>query len=121
LLVEDDDSISRLLKTLLELEGFEVAASGGDVKNVPEMLVQFRPDFLILDYHLKKSTGIDVLRLFSSNSTYHRPFILVTSGEDQRERCQQEGADGFLLKPYMPGDMIDWLREKEVGLDQRKD
>ncbi len=121
LLVEDDESICRLLKTLLEIEGFEVATSGGDVANVPEWLHKFRPDFLILDYYLKNSTGIDVLRLFNNNSDFHRPFILVTSGEDQRERCMQEGADGFLLKPFMPDEMIDWLREKELVIDQRKD
>ena len=121
LLVEDDDSICRLLKTLLEIEGFEVSTSDGEVKQVPELLQLFQPDFLILDYYLKKSTGIDVLRLFGKDSNYHRPFILVTSGEDQQERCMREGADGFLLKPYMPDDMIDWLHEKELVIDQRKD
>ncbi len=121
MLVEDDESILRLLKTLLEIEGFEVSASDGDLKSFPELFMQFKPDFIILDYHLKKSTGIDVLRLFKGDLKIHRPFILVTSGEDQRERCQQEGADGFLLKPYMPGDMIDWLRAKELVIDQRKD
>ena len=121
LLVEDDDSICRLLKTLLEIEGFEVSTSDGDVKKIPEMLGQFRPDFLILDYHLKKYTGIDVMRLLKTDVNTPRPFILVTSGEDRRERCFQEGADGFLLKPYMPSDMIDWLREKVLVIDQRKD
>ena len=121
LLVEDDVSISRLLKTLLEIEGFEVSTSDGDVKKVPEMLGQFQPDFLILDYHLKKYTGIDVLRLLKKGGSIPRPFILVTSGEDRREQCFQEGADGFLLKPYMPSEMIDWLREKELVIDQRKD
>ena len=121
LLVEDDESICRLLKTLLEIEGFEVATSDGEVKKVPELLRLFQPDFVILDYYLKNSTGIEVLRLFSNDINIHRPFILVTSGEDQRERCFQEGADGFLLKPYMPDDMIDWLHEKELVIDQRKD
>ncbi len=121
LLVEDDVSICRLLKTLLEIEGFEVSISDGDLQLFPEQLQLFNPHFIILDYYMKKSTGIQVLRLMNSLPNIQRPFIMVTSGEDQRERCMQAGADGFLLKPYMPDDLVDWLRAKESVIDQRKD
>lgn len=121
LLVEDDVSICRLLKTLLEIEGFEVSISDGDLKLIPEQLQLFNPHFMILDYYLKKSTGIQILRLINGLLNIQRPFIMVTSGEDQQERCMQAGADGFLLKPYMPDDLVDWLRAKELVIDQRKD
>ena len=121
LLVEDDVSISRMLKTLLELEGFEVSTSDGALKDLPGLLQSFQPDFLIVDYHLKNATAIDVLKLFDPILLKHRPFTLVISGEDQRERCRSQGADGFLLKPFMPGEMIAWLHEREPLIDQRKD
>ncbi len=120
LLVEDDVSICRMLKTLLELENFEVATSDGNLQEIPHLLLSFQADFLIIDYHLKNATALDILKLVDSNPSKSRPFILVTSGEDQRERCRQEGADGFLLKPFMPGEMLSWLHEREPLIDQRK-
>ncbi len=121
LLVEDDVSICRMLKTLLELEGFTVSISHGVLAEIPGLLQAFEPDFMIVDYHLKNATAIDVLRIGEPAWTKRKPFILVTSGEDQRERCRLEGADGFLLKPYMPGEMISWLHEREPLIDQGKD
>ncbi len=121
LLVEDDLSICRMLKTLLELEGFEVSTSDGVLKEIPGLMQSFQPDFMIVDYHLKNATAIDVLKLYDRVLFTHRPFTLITSGEDQRERCRQAGADGFLLKPFMPGEMLSWLHEREPLIDQRKD
>jgi len=34
----------------------------------------------------------------------------MSSGEDVRDACAKAGADGFLLKPYMPDDLISWIR-----------
>ncbi len=121
LLVEDDVSICRMLKTLLELEGFEVSISDGFLRDIPGLEQTFEPDFMIIDYHLKRATAIDVIKICNPAWSKRRPFILVTSGEDQRERCRQEGADGFLLKPFMPGEMIAWLHEREPLIDQRKE
>ncbi len=121
LLVEDDVSICGMLKTLLELEGFDVSTSNGALKDIPGLLQSFQPDFTIVDYHLKNATAIDILRLYNPVLIKHRPFTLVISGEDQRERCRSAGADGFLLKPFMPDEMITWLHEREPLIDQRKD
>jgi DNA-binding response OmpR family regulator len=121
LLVEDDVSICTMLKTLLELESFEVLTSNGALQDIPGLLQSFQPDFVIVDYHLKNATALDVLKLYDLVLLRHRPFTLVTSGEDQRERCRKAGADGFLLKPFMPGEMINWLHEREPLIDRRKD
>ncbi len=116
LLVEDDVSICLMLKTLLELEGFEVYASFGDLKGIPEFISNNHPDFLIVDYHLKNATALDILKSLNASKMEGRPFTLITSGEDQRERCFEAGADGFILKPYMPDELIDWLHAKERAL-----
>src|SRR5512146_1662063 len=121
LLVEDDVSVARMHKTLLELEGFDVSSSEGEVKNLPEYINAVRPEFMILDYHLRNATAIDILKLFKFIPPEDRSYILVTSGEDQRERCRDEGADGFILKPYMPDELINWLREKELLSEQGED
>jgi CheY-like chemotaxis protein len=36
--------------------------------------------------------------------------VVMTSGEDVKDECIQRGANAFLLKPYMPDDLIGILR-----------
>lgn len=113
MLVEDDPSMRRLLQTLLELEGFEVVAPQIiDRSRVLDTLQNEQPDTLLMDVHLPNSNGIDLLKEIRLNPNHSSLRILMTSGEDFRQVCMQSGADGFLLKPYMPDDLIRWLREK---------
>jgi DNA-binding NarL/FixJ family response regulator len=35
----------------------------------------------------------------------------MSSGSDLRQRCLEMGADGFIMKPYMPEDLIRAIRQ----------
>jgi len=118
LLAEDDSTLRGLLQTLLELEGYEVEISDTRGANIFELLGAFKPQFLILDYHLGNISGIEILNKVKIESIIHRPIILVSSGEDRKDQCLAAGADGFILKPYMPDVLISWLREREGSIDQ---
>jgi len=111
LLAEDDLTMRGLLSTLLEIESFDVLLSDARGDNIPELIKTAQPNFLLLDYHLRNVSGLDVLRAIKNISP--RPIILMTSGEDRRDQCLEAGADGFILKPYMPDELISWLRERK--------
>lgn len=111
LLAEDDLTMRGLLKTLLEIEGFDVLLSDASGDNIPELIKTTQPNFLLLDYHLRGVSGLDILR--SIQNIAQLPIILMTSGEDRRDQCLEAGADGFILKPYMPDELINWLRERK--------
>ncbi|HVP20825.1 MAG TPA: response regulator [Anaerolineaceae bacterium] len=117
-MAEDDSTMRGLLQTLLEIEGYEVKISDARGADIFELLRAFKPQFLILDYHLGNIKGIEILNELKIESNIHRPFILVTSGEDRRDQCLAAGADGFIIKPYMPDILISWLREREGSVDQ---
>jgi DNA-binding response OmpR family regulator len=110
ILVEDNASMRSLLGTLLELEGYQVI-SFGDM-NREELLTAvttFNPGILILDVYLSQSNGLELLRSLQGNEQIARLRILMTSGMDLRERCIEAGANDFLLKPYMPEELVNWL------------
>ena len=113
LLAEDDVTMRGLLKTLLEIEGFEVTLSDVRGENIAELISLTQPHFLILDYHLRNISGIDILNSIKRIPDIHFPIVLMTSGEDRKEQCLEAGADGFILKPYMPDELINWLRERK--------
>ena len=79
LVVEDDPEIQGLYATTLE----ELGAQTERASSVPEALARidpFRPDLVLLDWHLAGRTGADVVHRLQLIPLAHRPAILVSSG-----------------------------------------
>ena len=102
-----------LLGTLLKFEGFEVMGIDNidDPNDILTSIQEEAPDLILLDVHLSQFTGFDVLRLIRDNDKLSKTRVLMSSGMDYSERCVLEGADGFILKPYMPENLIQTIRQ----------
>jgi CheY-like chemotaxis protein len=116
MLVEDDESMLSILKTLLDFEGFHVVAvekahKVESVKDIVDIVREERPNLLLLDIFFRKINGLDVLRTLRKDGQISDLQVLVSSGMDLSSDCKQEGADGFLLKPYMPDDLLNKIRK----------
>ena len=109
LLAEDDATMVSLLKTLLKMEGFEVVALHADA-DVPAAVRNEKPDVLLLDVHLSSQSGLDFLDNLRSSDDLTNVRVVMSSGASMKEECMRHGADGFLLKPYMPDDLITMLK-----------
>lgn len=110
MIVDDDRTTVKLLKTLLELDGFEVsvAARGGDVMEIAN---QSQPDIFLLDYHLSDMDGVDVLRQLRGGERFAETPVIVTSGLNVKDEVMQVGASAFLVKPFEPEDLPRLFRE----------
>ncbi len=114
MLVEDDPTMFDLLKTLLSLEGFEIAVPSGN----PDILAEVRaqvPDLMLIDVHLRledgqEISGFDLLKQIRQDPALKHTRVLMSSGIDFRLRSAKEGADGFIHKPYMPDELINQLK-----------
>jgi DNA-binding response OmpR family regulator len=114
MLVEDDPTMFDLLKTLLSLEGFEVAVSSGGPDVLTEVKAQV-PDLMLIDVHLRMAdgreiNGFDLLKQIRQDPNLKHTRILMSSGIDFRYKSADEGADGFVHKPYMPDELINKLK-----------
>lgn len=110
LIAEDDYTMVSLLKTLLAMEGFEVVAL--DVHNdVASTVAEERPDFLLMDVHLGGQNGMDIVETIRSNPANTDVSIVMTSGLNMQDECLQRGADHFLMKPFMPDDLLGLLKK----------
>ena len=110
LLAEDDSTMVSLLKTLLKMEGFEVVAVHADA-NVVEEVKKEKPTLLLLDFHLGTQNGLDVLDEIRKQEETRNVRVIMSSGASVKEECMNRGANGFLLKPYMPDDLISLLEQ----------
>jgi DNA-binding response OmpR family regulator len=113
MLIEDDATMNSLLSILLQMEGFEVAQLE-DEDNLEDILEVVRladPALALIDIHLKQLSGLELLHAIRQTAELDSMRVLMSSGMDFRDECLQAGADNFVLKPYMPDDLVDTIRQ----------
>jgi CheY-like chemotaxis protein/molybdopterin-guanine dinucleotide biosynthesis protein len=104
LLVEDEDGLRRVLKDLLEREGYHVVEATDGVHALDE-IDRHAPDVVVLDLNLPRLDGYGVLSHLRARPATSRLPVLVLparADEDNEERVFEFGADDFLTKPFRP-------------------
>jgi len=99
-----------LLTTLLKMEGFNVVALHADA-DVPAAVRSENPDVLLMDVHLIHQSGLEILKTIRKSEDMSRTRVVMSSGSNVKEECINLGANGFLLKPYMPDELITILKQ----------
>jgi len=102
LLVEDEESLRRVMKDLLEREGFVVHEAADGVLALDE-IDRIAPDLVVLDLNLPRLDGYGVLsHLRARPSTQKLPVIVLTAkgDEDSEVRVFEYGASDYLTKPF---------------------
>jgi len=114
LLVEDQESILTSLTTLLEIEGHQVYPAVSE-ESVQKVLANRTIDLILLDVYLQTKggqeiNGYQILDTIRRKPEWRDIRVLMTSGEDLREQAIEAGADGFILKPYLPDELVDLIQ-----------
>jgi len=102
LLVEDEESLRRVMKDLLEREGFIVHEAVDGVVALDEV-DRIAPDLVVLDLNLPRLDGYGVLsHLRARPATQRLPVIVLTAkGDEESEvRVFEYGASDYLTKPF---------------------
>lgn len=116
LVIEDDDSLRRMLARSLHAEGFEVVeAADGD-----EGLAAFErhePDAVVLDLFMPRREGLETLRLIRQRSPGAR-VVAISGGGDYGPRpflqvASRLGANATLAKPFEPAELVEILHGLE--------
>ena len=110
LLAEDDPTMVALLKTLLTIEGFEVVTILDKAGDPVENIRREKPDVVLLDVYLGEQDGVELVRQMRQVPELKSVKVVMTSGMNKVDECLEAGADDFLLKPYMPDDLIRRIR-----------
>ena len=110
LIVDDDRNMVKLLQTLLQLDGFAVAHEAR-AEQVLSAIRQEKPNVVLMDVHLGNADGLEILGRIRADAELRRTPVVIASGEDVSYRCEQAGANGFVLKPYTPDQLADALNK----------
>src|SRR4026209_1936174 len=99
LLVDDEDSIQKLLTYPLERDGFKVVhARDGEEALAP--VAEEDVDLVVLDLMLPKLDGLEVCKRLRAESTV--PIIMLTARDDELDKVLglELGADDYITKPF---------------------
>ena len=102
LLVEDEEQLRRVMKDLLEREGYIVSEARDGIQAL-DQVDRHAPDIIVLDLNLPGLDGYSVLQqLRSRAATRTIPVMVLTAkgDEDNEVRVFELGADDFLTKPF---------------------
>jgi len=115
LVIDDEQLITDAIRISLgRLAGFEVLAASNGEKGI-ELARSESPDIIILDVYMPPGiAGPEVCRRMRSDpSTAEIPIVFLTGklDIDAMEETLESDAQGFMLKPFSPGDLIDKINE----------
>jgi two-component system KDP operon response regulator KdpE len=107
--VEDERQIRRFVRTALEAEGLNVFESETGKEGLIEAATR-KPDLIILDLGLPDGDGLDFIRDLRGWS--YLPIIVLSarSGETDKIRALDQGADDYLIKPFSIGELLARIR-----------
>jgi len=103
--VDDDQVFSGLLKTVLELEGYQVTVVPWPDDVVPTVR-QVMPVLVLMDVHTGRGDTLGVLRELRTDEASNNVLVVMTSGMDRSAECLAAGADDFILKPFSPSELL---------------
>jgi CheY-like chemotaxis protein len=105
LVVEDQDSIRRMIEALVQARGYNVKAAPSGAKALDMASVE-PPDLVLLDLTMPgQFDGFEVCRrLRAEPATRHIPIIVITAMDDDgsRTRASEAGATAYYTKPFSP-------------------
>jgi len=116
ILVADDhegirDTIVRLLK-----RQFDVLDAVGDGLTFLEAVERLKPDVCVLDISMPKMSGIEVAQQIKRNNSRIRiVFLTLHDDFDFRTAAMATGAEGYVIKAKMNGDLLFAVNEVLAG------
>jgi DNA-binding response OmpR family regulator len=108
LICDDDPLLLELMEFRLQAKGYEVvkAADGAEALS---LVGGERPDIVVLDAMMPKSDGFEVLaRIKNDPDLSAIPVVMLTArkGEKDIVSALEKGADDYLVKPFIPEELL---------------
>jgi DNA-binding response OmpR family regulator len=108
LVIDDDESLLRLMRRALQRAGFDVAEATDGRAGVEQFRAR-RPDLVVTDLKMPIQDGFATLREIRAEAPAAK--VIAISGYyresgDSLQRARELGADDVLEKPFMPADLV---------------
>ena len=113
LAIDDSRTIRELVRAVLGDAGFSVTVAEDGVLGV-QAFGERRFDTVITDINMPNMDGFGVIEAIRGGRTNRRvPILVLTteSGPELKDRARKAGATGWIVKPFVDGELIDVCRQ----------
>ena len=115
LVADDHEEVRKTIVRLLKRK-FEVVAALGDGPTFLEAVSRLKPDLCVLDISMPEMSGIEVAhRIKQSDSQIRIVFLTLHDDFDFRAAALETGAEGYVTKARMGGDLLFVVKEVLAG------
>lgn len=114
LIIDDDQLVCEMISTSLQLEGFATITALDGNEGVAAARTH-APDLIVCDIVMPNLDGYETLKALRNDPTTAMiPFIFLTgqAGKSDMRQGMLLGADDFLAKPIMTGDLVAAIRAR---------
>lgn len=113
LIVDDQGELRKLVRMTLEFGDYELHEAD-EGRRALELIKVVHPDVVILDVIMPgEIDGYQTCEQIKKNDEYGSPYIILLTARGQRsdlEEGRRAGADGYLVKPFSPLELIDTVK-----------
>ena len=115
LVADDHEEVRNKIVQLLKRQ-FDVLGAVCDGPEFLEAVNELKPDLCVLDISMPKMSGIEVAyRIKQTHSQTKIVFLTLHDDLDFRAAALETGAEGYVTKARMGGDMIFAVKEVLAG------
>ena len=109
LVVDDEPQITRVLRTSLSSQGYDIRVAN-DGETALEILKDWSPDLVITDLSMPRMDGLELCRRLRSKS--QMPILVLSVRGEERTKVQalDAGADDYVTKPFGMNELLARVR-----------
>lgn len=108
LIVDDSLAEVKLIQSVLQQAGYWPVALQ-DPRQIEAMVAAERPNLILLDVVMPERNGFQACRELKGNAEFKGiPVVIVSSKNTDSDKfwAQQQGADGYVIKPFTPAELL---------------
>lgn len=109
-IAEDNDMMRAILRSMLRGEHYNVIGEASNGQAAVDMVKSLKPDLVCMDVVMPEKNGIEALAEIKALNR-NTKVIMVTGNSDQEtvQESIQNGASGFIIKPFNTARVLDTL------------
>ena len=120
-IVDDNDLMRSLLRAMLRGEEYEVIGEARNGNAAVEMAQRLKPQIVCMDVIMPEKNGIEALCEIKA-SIPETAVIMITANADPEtvQESIQNGASGFIIKPFNAARVLDTLEKVAARIRQSR-
>ena len=115
MIVDDNDMMRAILRGMLRGEEYDVIGEARNGSAAVEMAERLKPDIICMDVVMPEKNGIEALSEIKATRP-QTEFVMITGNADPEtvQDSIQNGASGFIIKPFNAAKVLDTLHRVAV-------